>query len=201
MHSNLRCELISWERFYALARQLALAIHRSGFHPDLLVAIGRGGYMPARLISDYLDLFDLVDVKIEHYHGVDKERVAKVCYPLVVDITGRRVLLIDDVSDTGDTFEVAIRHLRERGEPAQLRTAVLHHKSVSSYKPDYFADEISEWRWLVYPWAVMEDLRSILRAMVPPPTSVGDFALHLREHHGIEIKEQTLRDVLAMPMR
>ncbi len=64
---TMRCELVSWEQFRALARQLALRVQSSGFRPDMIVAIGRGGYMPARLLSDYLDIYSLSGFKIEHY--------------------------------------------------------------------------------------------------------------------------------------
>jgi len=200
MTEGIRCELISWERFYELARKLALAIHRARLRPDLIVAIGRGGYMPARIVSDYLDVYDLTDIRIEHYHAVHKQRLARVRYPLAADTCGKRVLLIDDVSDSGGTFETAIRHLREHGEPAQLGTAVLHHKRVSSYKADFYAEEISEWRWIIYPWAVMEDLRSFLHDMDPPPATVGEFARLLQARHGIEVAQQVLHDVFRMSL-
>lgn len=195
----MHCELITWERFHALARQLAFGIRLAPFHPDLIVAIGRGGYMPARIISDYLDVFDLTDIKIEHYHGAQRERRARIRYPLAAQVAGKRVLLVDDVSDTGDTFEVALRHLRESGEPAELKTAVLHHKLVATFTPDFYAEVVREWRWITYPWAVMEDLRSLLRDMAPPPESIDEFARRLREEHALEIAQQTLEDIFAMP--
>jgi len=198
MTAGIRCELVSWERFHQLARDLALAIHGAGFRPDLIVAIGRGGYMPARIVSDYLDIYDLTDIRIEHYHGVRMERFARVRYPLTADIAGKRVLLIDDVSDSGGTFETAIRHLREHGEPAQLKTAVLHHKCVSSYTADFYAEEVREWHWIIYPWAVMDDLRSFLRDMDPAPATLGEFARQLYERHGIEVGRRTLHDVFTM---
>lgn len=195
----MHCELITWERFQALARQLAFTIRLAPYHPDLIVAIGRGGYMPARIVSDYLDVFDLTDIKIEHYHGAHKERFARIRYPLPADVAGKRVLLIDDVSDTGDTFEIAIRHLHERAEPAELKTAVLHHKLASTYTPDFFAEVVREWRWITYPWAVMEDLRYLLGSMDPPPASLDEFARRLRECHDLEAAQQTLEDIFAMP--
>jgi len=189
---------MSWERFYALARRLALAVHDAGFQPDLIVAIGRGGYMPARVLSDYLDVYDLTDIRIEHYRGVRKQRLARVRYPLPAAITGRRVLLVDDVNDSGDSLQAALQHLREHGEPAGLQTAVLHHKSVSRLMPDFYAEEVREWRWIIYPWAVMEDLRSFLGAMDPPPASAGEFARRLREQHGIDVDRSLLDDVLGL---
>lgn len=182
-----------------LARDLALAIRQAPYRPELIVAIGRGGYLPARILSDHLDVFDLAAIKIEHYHGARRERRARIRYPLTADITGKRVLLVDDVSDSGDTFDVAIRHLREHGEPAELRTAVLHHKLVASLTPDFRAEEVREWRWIIYPWAIMEDLRGFLQAMAPPPATVEEFARQLHERHGLVVDAQTLRDVLATP--
>ena len=195
---GIPCEIISWEHAYQMARGLARQVREDGFSPEIIVAISRGGLMPARVLSDHLNLFDLATLKVEHYHAVRKQRVAKVQYPLNAAIEGRRVLLVDDVSDSGDTFQVAVRHLHEKGEPASLRTAVLHHKWVSSYVPDYFAQEVKEWRWLVYPWAVIEDLGSFLREMEPRPTSVEAFASLLQARHAIEAPRQILDDVLGI---
>ena len=193
---GLRCELVSWTRCSALARRLATEIRRSGFYPDIIVAIARGGYLPARLLSDYLEIFDLASVKIEHYHGVRRERRASVRYPLTADIQGRQVLLVDDVSDSGITFEVAVAHLRDKGTPAMLKTAVLHHKRISNFIPDYFAEEVAEWRWIIYPWAVIEDLGSFLRGMRQPPASIEAFDTYLQRHHGLRVNRQLLEDVL-----
>jgi hypoxanthine phosphoribosyltransferase len=191
------CELISWQAFYGLAQQLARIIHTAWFRPDMIVAIGRGGYMPARVLSDYLNVFDLAAIKIEHYRGAQRQAMASVRYPLSADISGRHVLLVDDVSDSGETFDVAVQHLREHGEPAELRTAVLHHKRVSRFVPDYYAEELVNWRWIIYPWALIEDLSGFLREMVPRPASVEAFAAYLLAQHGIDVERATLEDVLA----
>lgn len=198
MTKSSRCELITWVHFYELARRLSLSMYKSSFQPEIIVAIGRGGCIPARIICDYLDVFDLDVIKIEHYHGVRKEKTAILRYPLSADITGKRVLLIDDVSDTGDSFEVAIQHLLEKGEPAELKTATLHHKTVSSYMPDFYAEIVHEWRWIIYPWAVMEDLRSILENMEIPAATIEDFSRYLKQQHQLEVPVQTLEDVLSL---
>lgn len=126
------CELISWNGACDLCRQLVGKIRKAGYHPDIIVAIGRGGYMPARILSDYLDLMNLTSFKIEHYRGLHKEPAAQIRYPLSADLTGQQVHLVDDVSDSGDTFKLAMKHLWERGA-AEVRTAALHHKVVSSF--------------------------------------------------------------------
>lgn len=196
--SNQHCEVVTWHRFYALARILAHRVRESGFQPDVIVAIGRGGYMPARVLSDFLGQMDLTGFKIEHYRGTQKQVAARVRYPLTADVAGRRVLLVDDVSDSGDTFAAALEHLRSRGAPAAVRTAVLHHKIVCPYQPDYYACKIVKWRWLIYPWAVAEDLTGIIAAMTPRPASVDVIARRLAAEHGIRMAPGVLRDVLGM---
>jgi hypoxanthine phosphoribosyltransferase len=192
------CELISWEQVHQFARRLAQLIREDGFEPDIIVAIGRGGLVPARILSDYLELFDLAVMKVEHYHSLHKERTATVRYPLTAVVADRRVLLVDDVSDTGDTFRIAVDHLLSRGKPEILKTAVLQHKRVSGYQPDYFAGEVIAWRWLIYPWAVIEDVSSFLREMAVRPESVEEFARHLKARHAIDVSPQVLEDVLAI---
>ncbi|MCB1125089.1 MAG: phosphoribosyltransferase [Thiobacillus sp.] len=192
------CELVTWNRFHAQARQLARKVRDSGFRPDILVAIGRGGYMPARVLSDFLDLPDLNTFKVEHYQSTRISRQAVVRYPLSGSLKGRNVLLVDDVSDSGDTFAAAIRHLKGKGTPAELRTAVLHHKVVSSYTPDYYVQRIVKWRWIIYPWAMAEDLSSLIGAFAKPPWAEDVILERLAADHGIRVTRPLLRDVLAM---
>lgn len=193
-----RCEAVSWIRFHRLARDLAFRIRDSGFRPDLILAITRGGYPPARIISDYLDIFDLVGIKVEHYHGTRKERLVRIPYPLTIPIDGRRLLLVDDVSDSGDTFEAVMRHLASQGTPAAIRSATLHHKSSSRFTPDYYAEKVSDWHWIVYPWAMVEDLTSLLRRMEPRPETVEQFAAALLRRHDLRLPRQALADVLDL---
>lgn len=195
---DIRCQSISWVHFHRLARRLAFMVRDSGFRPDLILAVARGGYLPARIISDYLDIFDLASIKVEHYHGTHKQRLVRIRYPTPADIDGRRLLLVDDVSDSGDTFEAVIRHLAQHGTPGSVKTAVLHHKRTSRFVPDFLAEEVVDWRWLIYPWAMVEDLTSLLSQMVPRPASVEEFAGQLRERHGLRLPRQVLQDVLEL---
>jgi len=152
------CELMSWEDFAVLARTLALRIKQSRFRPDLVIAIGRGGYVPARVVCDFLLHEMLTCFKVEHWGMAAEEKPSvNVRFPLAVDIRDKTVLVIDDVTDTGKTMDVAISYLRGL-HPREIRTAVLQHKVSSLFRPDYFAREEKEWRWIIYPWAVHEDM-------------------------------------------
>ncbi len=190
----MRCELVSWAQIRTLCRRLAALIRSSGFEPDMIVAIGRGGYVPARLLSDYLDIFQLTSFKVEHYRRTNRQAEACIRYPLSATVEGRKVLLVDDVSDAGDTFELALAHLESCGPPAQIMTAALHHKAASSYVPDFFALEITEWRWLIYPWAILEDVSGFILelGLVDAPLSMVKEAIE--RAYAVRISDQALRD-------
>ena len=159
--------------------------------------------MPARLLSDYLDLYNLVSFKIEHYQGAKKQAQALVRYPLSADVKGRKLLLVDDVSDGGETFEVAVSHLQERGPPVEIRTAALHYKSVSSIVPDFYAAEVTEWRWLIYPWAILEDVSGFIRDLGLVDASSERMQADIEAGYGVRIPAEILRDanVLARASR
>jgi hypothetical protein len=195
------CELVSWDQFHTLARQLALRVQSSGFKPDMIVAIGRGGYMPARVLSDYLDIYNLSGFKIEHYRAAKKQAEARVRYPLSANVKGLKLLLVDDVSDGGETFEVAVSHLHERGPPAEIRTAVLHHKIVSSFIPDFYAAEVTEWRWLIYPWAILEDVSGFIRELGLVDASPERMEAEIEVVYGVRISGETLSDANALARR
>ena len=198
MKPGSRCELVSWDRFYGLSRDLALNLHDASYRPDVIVAISRGGCIPARILCDYLDVFDLDVIKVEHYHGVNMQKQARLRYPLSAQITGRHVLLVDDVSDTGDSFRLAAKHLRSKGKPAELKTVALHHKTVSSFTPDFYAELVEQWRWIIYPWAVIEDIRSIMDGMERPPATIDELARYLASRHQLEVPRRTLEDVINL---
>ena len=99
------CELISWHEVYRLCRKLSERIITSGYRPDLIVAVARGGYVPARLLCDFIGINELTSIRVEHYYpGAKKQTEARIRDPLSADIAGRRVLLVDDVNDSGDTL-------------------------------------------------------------------------------------------------
>lgn len=198
MPDKLPCELVSWHRFYQLCRILARRIMQSDFRPEIIVAVGRGGYMPGRVLSDMLGLMDLTTFRIEHYRGAQKQYHALIRYPLNADLQGKRVLLMDDVSDSGETFQLAIEHVHQAGPPAELRTAVLDHKTVSAYQPDFFARRIVKWRWITYPWAVTEDVKVFLYDIEPRPTTAEALIGYLKQNYGISLSLRQAEHILEM---
>ena len=192
------CQIISWSKIQNLARLLAQKLRTDNFIPDTIIAIGRGGYMPARYLSDYLGIFDLTSFKIEHYHGTRKHSKALIKYPLTADVSNKRILIVDDVSDSGDTFEIAIQHILEHGTPLVLKTAVLHHKLTSVFVPDYYGQKIVKWRWLIYPWAVTEDLSTMIASEMSIDMPIPEIAAQLKTKHGISVSPQHIQDALTL---
>ena len=167
MPKALPCVLMTWKQVYRRCRELARQLRYADFKIDCIVAIARGGYVPGRILSDLLGVHDLTGFKIEHYRNTEKQPQAFVKYPLNADLNGRNVLLIDDVCDSGDTFATGTDHVRQCGSVGELRTAALHFKTVAQFIPDYYAEAVNDWRWIIYPWAVTEDL-SVLIANLQP---------------------------------
>ena len=191
----MRCELISWTEVHRLCRRLASLVKASGYRPDIVVAIGRGGLVPARLVCDCLEIMALTSIKIEHYlSGSSRQAQAVIRYPLCMDIRDQRVLLVDDVNDSGDTLQLAIAHLNTF-HPGEVRTAVIHHKTTTRLDVDYYARKIIKWRWLIYPWAIHEDVSAFHNRLSPPPISLEKAQQQLADQYGIRISQRCLRDI------
>lgn len=196
MQTPMRCELISWNTFYRLCRGLARQIIDSGFHPDLIVAVGRGGYVPARVLADHLGLMNLNCLRVEHYRGPHRDIEVRIKAALAQEVRGNQVLVVDDVSDSGDTFLKTLDHIREHLGEGEMKTATVHHKTSSSYTPDFYARKVVKWRWLSYPWAVIEDLCVFLEEMGPLPDSTLEIQRLLESRHGIRVRPDLLEDAL-----
>ena len=196
MIKQFRCELISRATVNRLSHNLAVKIRNSRYRPDVVVAIARGGYVPARLLCDSLNVTDLSGFRIVHYaSGSQKQEKAQLVDDLCRDLGGKNVLLVDDVSDTGETLELARNHLVEHGA-GNIRIAVLHHKQTSTLEPDYFAHRIIKWRWIIYPWAVTEDVTGFIERMPHRPNDAAEAVRLLQQHYGLRISQSMVEKIL-----
>lgn len=152
-------EVLTWESFGSASRELAEQVAESGYVPDVIMAIARGGLFIAGALGYDLDVKNLHVVNVEFYTGVDERLDMPVMLPPVpaaVDLAGARVLIADDVADTGETLKLVHDFCREH--VAESRIAVIYEKPRSLVKCDYV------WRrtdlWIEFPWS-----------MLPPVTS------------------------------
>jgi uncharacterized protein len=194
---SFRCELISFNYVLRLSKILSQKIRSSGYMPDLIVAIGRGGYVPGRLISDFLLFNDLTSMKIEHYaRAADMRAEAKIRFPISVDITGKKVLVIDDLTDTGQTLNLAVDYVWSL-KPADVRTAVLQHKICSSFVPDFYAQKIIRWRWVIYPWARYEDLAGFAEKIIRcRALDISQIISEFKARYDLDVRETELLEIL-----
>ncbi len=158
---EVECELLTWERIYALCLKLSQDIIKSGYTPDAIVAVGRGGWIPARILSDFLNLRELYSVKAEYWDVAKTRENAMITQPINVDINGKKILVVDDVADTGETLSVVVSHLRKAGA-GEIKSAVLQYKKTSVFAPDYCGEVLKRWVWIVYPWGVVETILGFL---------------------------------------
>ena len=151
----------SWDRVYEMLIDMALQIRKSGFKPDIIVGVSRGGWAPGRILSDLLDNTHTVNLKIEFYVGIGKTaRRPIVTQPIGDDLSGKRVLVVDDVSDTGESLKVALEHMLEKGASG-VKTVTIYFKPHSTFKPDFFAESTSE--WIIFPWERLEATKLIIQ--------------------------------------
>lgn len=138
---------LSWELFGELSRALALRVGRE-FRPDLIIGIATAGVIPGAVIASMLRV-EFFSMKITR--RADGEIVYDTPQLLTAAPTqaaGRRVLLVDEISTSGETFRLALAATQEVG-PAELRTAATFVRP-GGYRPDYFALETNA--LIVFPW-------------------------------------------------
>jgi hypoxanthine phosphoribosyltransferase len=145
-------EVLSWELFGTAVRRLAQEVVDSGFVPDLVLGIARGGLPFAGTLAYALGAKAVGTLNVEFYTGVDATLDEPVVLPPLLDmdaVTGATVLVVDDVADSGRTLDLVLRLVRERGTEA--RAAVIYHKPRSVVRPDYAWRRTD--RWIVFPWS------------------------------------------------
>ena len=154
--SVVRLLHLCWEDIQRLAEKVAEKVRASGFRPDVVVAVSRGGFDPARILCDQLSVQRLASLQVEYYTGVNQRRgTPEIVFPLNADVPKFRVLLVDDVSDSGNSLRISRDHVFGRGA-SEVRVATLHVKPWSNFRPDYYAEEVDA--WVVYPWEPRETL-------------------------------------------
>jgi len=157
---------LSWEEVEHLCTLLARKIERSSFKPDLVVAVSRGGFPVARILCDELGLQRLASLQIEYYVTPGQTRkMPRLLYPLNADVRGKRVLIVDDVADKGESLKLARKHVGEKGAE-EVKIATLHYKPWSATVPDFYVKKVRS--WIVYPWEKKETSKYLKKPVKAP---------------------------------
>lgn len=145
-------EVLTWEGYGRAARELAQAVADSGFQPDLILAIARGGLFAAGSLGYALSVKNLYVMNLEFYSGVDERLDVPVMLPPYLDkfdLTDAKILVVDDVADTGHTLKAV--HEFSQEVVAESMTAVLYEKPHSLVKCDFVWKRTSQ--WINFPWS------------------------------------------------
>jgi possible xanthine phosphoribosyltransferase len=156
-------ENLTWQGFGDACRQIAEQIADSGWMPDLIVAIARGGMLPAGAISYALGVKANGAINVEFYTGVGKTMLEPEILEPYMDISsleGKRVLIVDDVADSGKTLKLIMDLIAKEGlsmgsdsAKVDARSATIYLKPTSVIKPDYVFKQTD--KWINFPWSVL----------------------------------------------
>lgn len=148
-------EILTWELNGTACRELAQQVVDDGFVPDIILGIARGGLIPAGAIAYALDCKLMISLNVEFYTGVGETLAEPVLLPSLLEssgLTGQRVLIVDDVADTGKTLKLVEEFCEHQGRVAEVRSAVLYKKPHTITIPDYCWRTTD--RWINFPWSV-----------------------------------------------
>lgn len=155
---------LSWKDIEDLAEKLADSIS-AGYKPDVVVGILRGGATVAHLLSDFLDIRTIYPIGCNSYVDVAKRFSVKVYSPLALsDLSGKRVLLVDDVADEGLTLKAVVEQEIAPKNPLEVKVATLHMKPWCKFKPDYYVQMTDA--WIIYPWEKREVARQVAESFI-----------------------------------
>lgn len=153
---------VSWDEYHLMIEHLALRVHASGWVFDQILCLARGGMRPGDLLSRIFDK-PLAIMSTSSYRsdsGTIQGRLDLAQYITLPkgELAGR-VLLVDDLADSGVTLKAVVERLRGMPSIVELRSAVLWVKGVSTYTPDYFVESLPTSPWIHQPFEEYDALR------------------------------------------
>ena len=195
MQAELEFEVPTWNQIYDMLLNMAEKIRKSRFKPDIIVGISRGGWPPARVLSDLLDNPNLANVRAEFYLGVAETKgEPTLTQPVSMPVANKKVLMVDEVADTGKSLKLTKGHILEKGA-AQVKIATVYYKPWSIVKPDYYERETS--KWIVFPWEIKETVRKIVERCREKGKSIEEETAKLvKAGISTELVERFLKEIL-----
>jgi hypoxanthine phosphoribosyltransferase len=154
-------EVMTWDDLGRGSRELAEAVAADGYRPDMILGIARGGLLVAGGLGYALGVKNTFTMNVEFYTGVDERLEIPMILPPVpdlVDFGETRVLIADDVADTGATLQLVQEFCA--GKVAEVRCAVLYEKPRSAVQCEYVWRRTD--RWITFPWSAEEPVLQAL---------------------------------------
>ncbi len=184
-----KCRRVGWAEIERWADSIADRVRAADHVPSTLVGLTRGGWVPARMLSDRLGVKRIVSLRAQHW-GLTATRDGKAVLSegLSGPVDRDSVLIVDDITDTGESLQLAVEHVSKAG-PSRLETAAFLHIGHSSFVPTYFAEEIPRdaWVWVVFPWNYWEDLASLAARASQVAPGIDAVRETLRTRCGLDV--------------
>ncbi|MFP3220091.1 MAG: phosphoribosyltransferase [Candidatus Marsarchaeota archaeon] len=190
----------SYDEIRELAFTLYEKIRQSGWIEDVDVALGRGGLFALRSLQDYYVAAGIkipyTVISVERYTGIGSGAGGAVKMKGLSPsaIKGKKVLLVDDVSDTGATL-AAVKEACAKKGAAEVRSATIHFKPWSRLKPDYYAQRVDA--WIIYPWNLYETLRELVTSMRGAGLGGKEIAQELSRANVLPSEVARLKDLVG----
>ncbi len=195
MSLEVEFEVPTWDQIYEMLLNLAEKIRKGDFRPHIIVGISRGGWPPARVMSDLLGNPELANVRVEFYLGVAETKKKPVITQAVsMPVKAKNVLVLDDVADTGHSLKLVKDHVMRKGADA-VKTGTIYYKPWSVIVPDFYEKETR--RWIVFPWERKETVRCLVMNCRKEGTSIERAKLKLVEGGlDLSLAERFVNEVL-----
>jgi len=175
---NPKFEAPSWDEIYELLLSLAKRIRETGYLPEVIVGVSRGGWPPARIMSDLLENQNLANMKVVFYKDIGvRNRAPVITQPVTSEVTGKRVLVVDDVADSGLSLREVSKHLKRKGA-RDIKVCTIYLKPKSVFTPDFYARKTT--KWVIFPWERLETLRLISRRLAKGNNGISGLVRELR---------------------
>ncbi|MFJ3382669.1 MULTISPECIES: phosphoribosyltransferase [unclassified Curtobacterium] len=147
-------EILGWLEFGDAARLLAKDVLSAGFEPEVVVAVARGGLIIAGAVAYALGTKECGSINVEFYTDVEQRLEEPVVLAPALDapsLAGKRVLVVDDVSDSGRTLALVVDIIAKAG--AEVRSACLYSKPGTVLEPDHVWRRVDG--WITFPWSAL----------------------------------------------
>lgn len=150
---SITYEVPRWAELTDLIFLVAQKISANNLEFDRIVSLAKGGWPMARTLADFLKIRDTSSIGTRLYSGINEQLENLEIYQDLHDIKGERILLLDDVSDSGKTLHFVTNHIKKQGA-ASVITATVYYKPHSIFKPDYYSAETTS--WIIFPYEIIE---------------------------------------------
>lgn len=141
---------LTWRQFHILVRGLAERVESAGFRPDVLVGVTRGGLVPLAILGELMGMKNVATISARSYDGVERGKLNITALP-EIDLRGKRVLLVDEITDSGETLKKIAVLVAKHYQTADVKTAVVVTNTAHcTHAPDFSMMETDV--WVVFPW-------------------------------------------------